>query len=43
MFMDERQESDNPDVDGEDGWMLFQLDDGTEGWLRAIDVEEYEP
>jgi hypothetical protein len=43
MFMDERQESDNPDVDGEDGWMLFQLEDGTEGWLRAIDVEEYEP
>ncbi|MBA3378078.1 MAG: SH3 domain-containing protein [Chloroflexia bacterium] len=39
----ETQPSDNPQVDGEEGWLLFQLEDGTEGWLRAIDVEEYEP
>ena len=43
MFMDERRESDDPGTDGEDGWMLFQLEDGTEGWLRAIDVGPYEP
>jgi len=39
----ETQASDNPERDGEEGWLLFQLEDGTEGWLRAIDVEEYEP
>lgn len=43
QFMNETQPSDNPDVDGEEGWMLFQLEDGTEGWLRAIDVNEFEP
>lgn len=39
----EQQASDNPDVDGEEGWLEFQLEDGTVGWLRAIDVEPYEP
>jgi hypothetical protein len=29
--------------DGEAGWMQFRLEDGTEGWLRAIDVETYSP
>jgi len=43
QFTGETQPSENPDVDGEDGWMFFQLEDGTEGWLRAIDVNEYEP
>jgi hypothetical protein len=42
-FSGETQPSDDPDVDGEDGWMLFTLEDGTEGWLRAIDVTPYEP
>jgi hypothetical protein len=39
----ETQASDNPSVDGEDGWIQFQLEDGTEGWLRAIDVTPIEP
>lgn len=43
QFTGETQPSDNPEVDGEEGWLLFQLEDGTEGWLRAIDVEENEP
>lgn len=43
QFTGETQASDNPERDGEEGWLLFQLEDGTEGWLRAIDVEEYEP
>jgi len=43
QFLNERQESDDPATDGEEGWMLFRLEDGTEGWLRAIDVNPYEP
>ncbi len=43
QFTGETQPSDNPEVDGEEGWLLFRLEDGTEGWLRAIDVEENEP
>lgn len=39
----ETQASDNPSVDGEEGWIQFQLEDGTEGWLRAIDVTPIEP
>ncbi len=39
----DNQPSDNPDVDGQEGWLQFVLEDGTEGWLRAIDVEEFEP
>jgi hypothetical protein len=39
----ETQASDNPAVDGEDGWIQFELEDGTEGWLRAIDVTPIEP
>jgi hypothetical protein len=38
----ESQTSDNPAVDGEGGWLEFRLEDGTEGWLRAIDVTEYD-
>lgn len=42
MFLDERRESENSELDGDggEGWMQFRLEDGTEGWLRAIDVEE---
>lgn len=40
-FTGEREASDDPD-DGEGGWMLFRLEDGSEGWLRAIDVTEIE-
>ncbi len=43
QFTGETQASTNPGVDGADGWMLFELEDGQEGWLRAIDVEEFEP
>lgn len=39
-FTGETQASDNAEVDGADGWMFFRLEDGTEGWLRAIDVNE---
>ena len=41
-FTGETQASDNPDADGANGWMFFELEDGTEGWLRAIDVTEYD-
>jgi len=45
QFTGETQASEDPEdgEDGEDGWMLFELEDGQEGWLRAIDVEEFEP
>jgi hypothetical protein len=39
----ETQTSDNPSIDGEEGWIEFELENGTEGWLRAIDVTEIEP
>jgi len=39
----ETQPSENPAVDGEEGWIQFRLEDGTEGWLRAIDVSPLEP
>ncbi len=42
QFTGETQASDNPATDGADGWMFFELEDGTEGWLRAIDVTEYD-
>lgn len=41
-FTGQSQASDNPAVDGADGWMFFRLEDGTEGWLRAIDVTEFD-
>jgi hypothetical protein len=41
-FTGEREDSTNPAVDGQEGWMFFELEDGTEGWLRAIDVSEYD-
>jgi hypothetical protein len=43
QFTGETEASVDPEVDGVDGWMRFQLEDGTEGWLRAIDVIELEP
>lgn len=43
QFTGETQASTDPAIDGEEGWFLFQLEDGREGWLRAIDVEEIEP
>ncbi len=37
--------TDEPTTDPEDGdrWMLFRTEDGEEGWIREIDVNEYEP
>jgi hypothetical protein len=37
--------TDEPTTDPEDGdrWMLFRTEDGEEGWMREIDVNEYEP
>ncbi len=37
--------TDEPATDPEDGdrWMLFQTEDGEEGWIREIDVNPYVP
>jgi hypothetical protein len=37
--------TDEPTTDPEDGdrWMLFRTEDGEEGWIREIDVSEFEP
>jgi hypothetical protein len=43
QFLNQTEASDDPETDGEDGWMYFRTEDGTEGWLRAIDVNEFEP
>jgi hypothetical protein len=41
QYLNEEQASDNPDQDG-DRWLYFRIEDGTEGWLREIDVNPYE-
>lgn len=46
MFMGEQSETEDPARDQmESGqvWMLFQTEDGTEGWVRELDISEYEP
>lgn len=46
MFMDEQAETEDPARDQmQTGqvWMLFQTEDGTEGWIRELDITEYEP
>lgn len=46
MYLGESQETDDPEGDGmETGqeWMKFRTEDGEEGWMREIDVEEYTP
>ena len=46
MFLDEQSETEDPSRDQmESGqvWMLFQTEDGTEGWIRELDITEYEP
>ena len=46
MYMGESIETEDPDRDlMEPGqvWMLFQLEDGTEGWVRELDIIEYQP
>lgn len=42
-FTGNRQDSENPAADGEAGWLEFELEDGTRGWLRGIDVTTYDP
>ena len=46
MFTGEQQETQDPARDMmEPGqvWMLFQTEDGTEGWVRELDITEYVP
>ncbi len=41
QYLDEDAPTDDPE-DGE-RWMRFMTEDGLEGWIREIDVTEYEP
>lgn len=46
MFLGETAPTEDPEGDGlGDGqvWMLFQTENGQEGWIREIDVTEYTP
>ena len=46
MYLDEQQETQDPDRDlMENGqvWMRFRTQDGTEGWIRELDITEYVP
>lgn len=46
MYLDEEQATSDPDRDQmEEGqvWMKFRTEDGTEGWIRELDISEYEP
>jgi hypothetical protein len=46
QYLDEEQASDNPGRDGlaeDQVWMKFRTEDGDEGWVRELDVEEYDP
>lgn len=45
-FLGEQQETQDPDRDlMESGqvWMRFRTEDGTEGWIRELDITEYVP
>ncbi|MGC4107166.1 MAG: SH3 domain-containing protein [Thermomicrobiales bacterium] len=41
QYLDETQTTSDPDANTE--WMKFRTEDGEEGWVRQIDVENYEP
>ena len=46
MYLGEEQPTEDPEGDQmESGqvWMKFRTEDGSEGWVREIDVSEYEP
>ena len=46
MYLDEEQATTDPERDQmEEGqvWMKFRTEDGTEGWIRELDVSEYQP
>lgn len=46
MFMDEEVPTEDPirdDLGENNVWMRFQTEDGTEGWIRDVDVSEYVP
>lgn len=46
MYLNEQQATEDPDRDQmESGqvWMKFRTEDGTEGWIRELDISEYVP
>lgn len=46
MYMDEEVPTEDPgrdDLDEGSMWLRFQTEDGTEGWIREVDVSEYVP
>lgn len=46
MFLNDEEPTSDPEEDGmENGqvWMKFRTQDGEEGWIREIDVIEYQP
>lgn len=46
QYLGESQETENPSADQlapGDEWMMFRTEDGEEGWVREIDVGEYDP
>jgi SH3 domain-containing protein len=40
QYLDDREDSQNPDADGDTEWLKFRLEGGEEGWIRQIDVGE---
>jgi hypothetical protein len=46
QYLDEEQQTTDPegdDLGDGDVWMRFRTEDGQEGWIREVDVEEYVP
>lgn len=46
IYLGEQEATDDPDRDQMDSgqvWMKFRTEDGAEGWMRELDVTEYEP
>lgn len=39
QYLNETQDSQDPDADGDLRWLKFRTEDGLEGWIREIDVE----
>lgn len=43
QYLNETEDSQDPDADGDTSWLRFRTEDGLEGWIRQIDVEPVNP
>jgi hypothetical protein len=39
QYLNDTEQSEDPNADGDTAWLKFRDEDGLEGWIRQIDVE----